>query len=612
MKTSIATFVSSALSLVAVFGSVANPPAVELVETAQTVTLANREVRLIFDRQSSTLISLVRDGRELLAKGGGYVQTAGVNRQDSYPTRWKYQVVRCAPELVEIAFVNTHPDCPFDFSAHYILRADDPGFYNYLTWGHDAKRSRGTLRLAQYNFALRIDPELFTTAAVDDQRIVRFPKGDVLTKDREIMDATYHLPDGSYYSKYFFAAERDEQHPVYGAMSDLGMGIWMILPSNEHLNGGPEHQELTVHQAGESQVLLAHAQAAHYGAGILVSDSKDGSWRKVSAPWFVYVNSASSEALLWQDARRRAAAEVAAWPYRWLDETDFQLGRGRLTGRLAFAGSRPVAGARIVLASHETKPAPLQWQQQWRGYRFHGWTDADGRFDLGKLRPGLYDLYAWQPGTFGGFERRSVLINEGENLDLGELAWSRSPPGEVIWQIGSPDRSAQEFGFAENFRQWGLWRQIAEATAGAVRFVVGQSAERDWPFQMAVTQNPDRSWQVPAWSIEFNNPVARRGRAVLKLGIASYEGKQATVLTVLLNEKQIGSVGRLEISGAAQRSGVHAGYQEREITFPARKLITGTNTLVLRMTSPGNRADNVRITPAVALLWDALRLETIE
>lgn len=586
-------------------------PGVEFTETSQSAILANDEVRLVFNKPSSTLTSLVRNGRELLSKGGGYVQTAGVSRRDNYPTRWEFRIVRRTADLVEIAFVNTDPECPFDFASHYILRAGDPGFYNYLEWAHDAARSRGVIRLAQYNFALRIDPALFTTAAVDDQRIARFPKAELLTQNREVMDATYRLPDGSYYSKYFFAAERDEKHPVYGAMSDQGTGIWMILPSNEHLNGGPEHQELTVHQAGESQVLLAHAQAAHYGAGVLTSNSKDGSWHKVSAPWFVYVNNASSQSALWADAKRRAAQEVAAWPYPWLDDKQFELNRGRVSGRLSFDRNQPAAGARVILAEHEAKPSTLLWQQQWRGYRFCGWADNDGRFDVGKVRPGNYDLYAWQPGSFGCFRWSNVTVAPGEQVNLRELIWNQPPHDEVLWQIGSPDRSAHEFGFAEHFRQWGLWRQIAEATVGKVRFAVGASAERDWPFEMPVTQRSDRFWQSPTWSVEFQNPAERRGKAVLRFGIAAYEGKQETPLIVFLNGKKISSISRLEISGAAHRSGIHAGYQEREIVFDARKLKAGTNTLTLKMSAPANRVAETRSTPYAALLWDALRLEII-
>ena len=504
-------------------------------QDASTLTLANQEVRLVFDKAHGSLKSLVYGGRELLAGGGGYVQVASTGRDDPFPTRWEPRVVRDGPGLVEIAFVNVDPKCPLDLAAHYVLRADEPGFHNYLSFGHDAARSPGVHTLAQYNFALRVDPALFTTAAVDDRRIRPFPPADQLTPDRLVMDSTYQLPDGGYYSKYFYSAEMDERHTVHGAMGEH-VGVWVVMPSHEHLNGGPEHQELTVHQAGGSQVLLAHATAAHYGAGTVVSDSRDGSWSKVTAPWFVYVNSGDDRAALWRDAKARGARAAADWPYAWLDVAQFQLKRGAVSGRLTVDGHQPVAGARVILAEHEEHPSPLAWQQQWRGYRFYGWADADGRFDIGKVRPGHYDLYAYQPGRFGQFVRRGVRVEAEKSTPLGELAWPLPTGRRTLWQIGLPDRSAAEFGFAGDFRQWGLWREIAAAAPDGVTYVVGRSGPRDWPFEMAVTQNKDLTWHAPAWRVQFTtHDEARAGKSVLTLGVAAYEGKQTPQLTVSLN-----------------------------------------------------------------------------
>ena len=587
--------------------SESSKPPVDLTVAPTTVTLANRELRLAFNKKTGRLESLTHGGRELLTRGGGYIQIAFDSRQKTPQATWGFRVVRRTAELVEIAFVNTNPQCPLDFAAHYVLRAGDSGFYNYLAWGHDAARSPGVVRLAQYNFCLRVDPMLFTVAAVDDQRITPFPRPELLTPQRMVMDATYRLPDGRFYSKYFFSVEMDERHTVHGTMGG-GRGIWIIMPSHEHLNGGPEHQELTVHQTDSTPVLLCHATAAHYGAGVATSDSKDGSWSKVSTPWFVYVNTAATQAELWKDAKSRAAQEVAAWPYRWLDDASFQLHRGGVAGRLAFDDNNAADGARVILADHEEKPLPLFWQQQWRGYRFYGWADQHGRFAIGKIRPGLYDLYAWRPGAFGQYVKRSVRVSAGETANLGELRWSRPGQRETLWQIGVPDRSAQEFGFGDDFRQWGLWDQIAAATPGGVTFVVGKSRERDWPFEMAVTQAPDLSWRLPEWRIQFGVAAPRSGRAVLTLGIAAYEGRQGAI-NVSLNGEPIGLVSGLEQDGAAHRSGVHGAYQEREIVFDAARLRGGTNTLTLSLPSPGRTLAKPSGYPAAAVLWDCLRLE---
>ena len=59
-------------------------------------------------------------------------------------------------------------------------------------------------------------------------------------------DATDRYASGQIYTKYdnsqFVADEL-----VYG-MAGSQMGLWMILPGREYINGGPLHQELTVHK----------------------------------------------------------------------------------------------------------------------------------------------------------------------------------------------------------------------------------------------------------------------------------------------------------------------------------------------------------------------------
>ena len=84
-------------------------------------------------------------------------------------------------------------------------------------------------------------------------------------------------------------------------------------------------------------MLLCHYNAAHYGAGELISDSREGSWRKASATWMFYFNAGPDRAALWQDAKQRAQAETAAWPYPWLDDAQFQPApQHDVAGRLVF------------------------------------------------------------------------------------------------------------------------------------------------------------------------------------------------------------------------------------------------------------------------------------
>ena len=584
---------------------------VTMTENAASVTLANSEVTLVFEKKGGKLTSLVCRGKELLARGGAYIQVALASNKGKPPIQWEYRVCRREPGLVEISFANTDPHCPFVLGAHYILRAEEPGFYNYLTWGHDAVRNPGVHELAQLNFCLRADPRIFTAAAVDDERIKLFPKPEWLTRRQMVMDATYRLPNGSFYSKYFYSAAMDERHTVHGMMGE-NIGLWMVMPSHEHLNGGPEHQELTVHQTDSSPVLLCHATAAHYGAGVLTSDSKNGSWSKVSAPWFIYVNRAANQAALWDDAKQRAGEAVRAWPYRWLDDAQFQLDRGTVTGRLMFDDGRPAGEARIILAQHEEKPSPLGWQRQWQGYRFYGWADAKGRFSIPKVRPGMYDVYAWRRGVMGTFAHRTVRSRRGETINAGDLVWNLPRDRKLLWQIGVPDRSAGEFGFAEGFRQWGLWDRIANAFPNGVTYTVGKSRDRDLPFILAVTQDRDLSWREPIWRIEFEDRGRRTGQGILSLAIAAAEGTHGPAVKLALNNEPIGMIDDLAQSGAVHRSGLWGTCELREVAFDAVKLKTGANVLAISLATPGRRVSKPLGYPGGAIMPDCLRLEIQE
>ena len=146
-------------------------------------------------------------------------------------------------------------------------------------------------------------------------------------------------------------------------------------------------------------------------------------------------------------------------------------------------------------------------------------------------------------------------------------------------------------------------------------FVIGQSAPRDWPFEMAVTQNADHSWRAPLWRVEFSNPSARSGQAWLTLAMASAEsestgGKRGPELRLSLNGAPLATIGDLTSAGGATRSGAWGLYQLRQIQFDAAKLKEGANTLILELPAPPRPVDKPLGYPASAIQWDCLRLES--
>jgi rhamnogalacturonan endolyase len=616
------------------------PGTVQVRQEGEIVHFSNEAVELEFRTTDPTIRSFRYRGKELLGPGRGYLQIV-TGRTQQPQMRWRFRVCRTDGLFAEIAFENS--DTKFDIEAHYIIRSFLPGFYQYLVLAHDAKRSPGVASMGQFNACYRVDPKIFTEAAVDDQRIGPMPTIDAMKKGVQVIDATYRLPDGSIYTKYQSSATMDEKHLVHGVLGK-SLGLWIIMPSHEHLNGGPEHQELTVHQTDTTPVLLCHYVAGHYGAGGIRSDSRDGSWSKASVPWFVYVNSGEDAAAMWKDAKVCARAEAARWPYPWLDDASFQLHRGSVTGRLVFderAGAQPSGGqesqlkpglqrepaadARVILAPHETESSPFDWQQQWRGYRFYDRTDEVGRFTIEKVRPGEYDLYAWGAGRFGRYHYGGrVVVAKDKSVSLGDLTWTMPENRTVLWRIGVPNRSATELGDGDDFRQFGLWNKIAKDYANGVEFTVGKSKTSDWPMMMAVTaslsshdtakkgaESETWHWRSPPWQVKFDCAEAQQGKGVITLGIAGYEGRGGDrgQLELSLNGREIGRINDLVSDSSIHRCGAGGLYREREIRFDAKLLKQGSNVLSIEMNSPGRQPNGAVALPPTALLWDALQME---
>ncbi|GKV08356.1 hypothetical protein SLEP1_g19996 [Rubroshorea leprosula] len=118
----------------------------------------------------------------------------------------------------------------------------------------------------------------------------------------------------------------------------------------------------------------------------------------------------------------QAVSEINVWGFTPADQ------RGQVFGQLVvadgYASNKPIfaKGAYVGLAA----PGNLgSWQTQTKGYQF--WTQADrkGGFFINKVRPGIYNLYAWVPGVVGDYKLDVVIaINPGSNTNMGLLTYN--------------------------------------------------------------------------------------------------------------------------------------------------------------------------------------------
>jgi len=600
-----------------------SPAASVLVEdAADAIRVSNSDISVRFDKKNGRMTSFKRGDRELLGpKGGASLQfyaTEGASnergkilKEESLGKNPAVRIIRRDPDLVEVSASNRLKG--FDVEMHYVVRAGESGFYNYIVVRSDPAPPPDDRSLEQVNFCLRADPEVFRYATIGDEKHGFLPKPEELKDDQKVMDASYKLKDGTIDAKYDWTLEETGER-VFGLMGE-DIGLFLVKDSGEALNSGPVARELSVHQTTTTPVLLRHFTAGHYGRGSIKLTAADGKWAKLAGPWFIYVTEGKSREELWSKAKARAEQAVRDWPYQWMRDPLYPLERGKVAGRLEIGGGGVAEGSLVFIGPTPTESVP-DWQQSGKGYFFWSRVKADGTFEIEKAREGRYSLWVLNDGQFGEFRRDNVMVKAGETTNLGPLVWRPEVLGKVVWQIGQPDRTAKEFRHGDDYRHWGLWLKYPEEFPHDVDFKIGQSNERtDWNYVQPAVPNPDGTWRSPEWKIRFDMPKAITGKGHLRIGVAGVSAHAGETtgdvrwagFEVRLNGEPLQTCKYPHDSGST-RSGIRGVYHEALIDFDAAKLKAGENIFSLTLTSapPHGIAHNF---PYCAVMYDALRLE---
>lgn len=96
-----------------------------------------------------------------------------------------------------------------------------------------------------------------------------------------------------FYTKYSWAVSSDGDlvHGAIGTNASVGasrlVGVFLIQPSHEYLNGGPSHAEIATHQDPKSTCFLFHGAGSHYSYHPPVAPL---GWRKLIGPAFVRID----------------------------------------------------------------------------------------------------------------------------------------------------------------------------------------------------------------------------------------------------------------------------------------------------------------------------------
>ena len=128
--------------------------------------------------------------------------------------------------------------------------------------------------------------------------------------------------------------------------------------------------------------------------------------------------------------------------------------------------------------------------------------------------------------------------------------------GKQLWEIGLPDRSAQEFRHGDPYWQWGLYDIYLQEFPNGVDFTVGKSnCKTDWNYAQPPLLNGKDRWTSSTCRIRFEVYRTVKGTATLRLAIC---GARSGPVDTALNGKPIGSTGELHESGVLHRDSIRA------------------------------------------------------
>jgi len=614
---------------------------VELVDNGTSVTLRNGLVSATIVKATAQTTGLYLVGS---SHGNESFNLVGGNRGNGYTTfnysvagtsyeravsGASYRVVSRSPDRVVIAMtVNDSARLPFVVETHVALERGASGLHYYLIFRYPLEMPDG-LRIGQLRYAFALGDQSFTYFVVDDERgVQQRPTVEQTRQWKTLQDTTYILPDGTLWSKYQNSTDLEGDSHVFLA-SNGKVGAALIQASKEYFAGGPTKQELTVHDYYSGEILLWHPFTGHYGSPALVPDK---GWEKVYGPFFLHVDEGDSAdpetnvRALWSRAKDRAAAEQARWPYSWVADPVYAVDtRSTVSGRLRVKDVRSAAGAWVLL----TRPGE-DWQYENEDYWYSARTDAGGRFTLKGVRPGVYTLTAFLDGVFGEYRRaKPVTVGVGEDHNLSTLHWEPVSHGRTVWQIGTPNRSAEEFhvhGGPNGFRRHLNWLEYPYEFPDDVDFKIGvDDVARKWNYfhpayrtpgtdaQLAWRGTvPDRS--LTTWKIRFDSAGYATGIATLDIALAS---SVFGSLKVALNGVDLAALDSLPGppgDNASYRLTCRGMYRELSpISFPATAIQAGENVLTLAPAHPPKAptSDNW-MEPMGGVMYDVIRLQVDE
>lgn len=609
-----------------------------LSEDDSSFTLSNKSVTAKISKQSGDLISLKYKDSEMLEAGSGHpfaYWSHAPAKGGKIASSVTIDPAKDAGERAEVSVKGFYQaganlgegpggSTACDIEIRYALGRDDSGIYTYSILTH--KADYPATQIGEARFGAKLNPQVFDWMTIDARRNKMMPKPEDWDKGTQMNFKEARLLNTGIYKgqvehKYDYSAVQFDI-PAFGWSSTTKkVGLWFVNPTIEYLSGGATKAELTGHldnNEGAAPTLLNYWRGSHYGGSSLVLKAGED-WTKIVGPFLIYCNSADNPQLMWRDALVQAEKESKKWAYDWVSGADYPKNkeRGAVSGHIVLndAGNSNAKMSNLLVglsapdyeaASFRGGAEKVGWQNDAKNYEFWTRAGADGRFTIPKIRAGKYTLHAIADGVLGEYAKTEIAIEPGKTIDLGKLEWKPERFGRQLWEIGTPNRTAEEFRHGDDYFHWGLYTLYPKEFPNDVDFTIGKSDfHKDWNYaeMPRLTQDNGKgggATTATTWTIHFDLPSAPKGKAILRLAIA---GNSARNVAVSVNDQPAGETGQLPDTAVLRRDGIRGFWFERDVTFDASLMKPGANTLKLTVPQAGVMS---------GILYDYLRLELDE
>ncbi|KAF6166743.1 hypothetical protein GIB67_005619 [Kingdonia uniflora] len=358
-----------------------------------------------------------------------------------------------------------------------------------------------------------------------------------------------------------------------GITMDYKEAVLLNHPSNPSLLG---QYFASCHYAGEDlRLTFAHGEP----------------WKKVFGPVFIHLNSVSdgqdAHQALWAAAKQQMHNEVQKWPYSFPASTEFSSAnqRGSVIRRLLVQNGRDVP-ANLAYVGLSLPGDAGSWQRESKVISGIPILDESWKrraFPVNHIRAEDYNLYAWITGFIGDYKYNAkITISPGLNVNVGDIVYTPPRDGPTLWEIGVPDRSADEFYIPPTNPKY------------ASQLLLHGSHMK--------TEN--NMYQGTRWSVKFRLSGGLNRAGVYKLRVALASATLAE-LQVRVNspipKPPLFTTGLIGYDSAVARHGVHGLYWLYNEDIPGSRLVEGDNTIFLTQSRYASRF--------CGLMYDYIRLE---